>query len=381
MFINHLIGDKSRLNKPLLGLWCLIALLISCAGFQTPTPLPPAPPPTETPLPTPTPEPEVDFSLLITEFRHVSIASWRATLSGPFMHVVENEEQLQQVDFVSIEAFKRLAGLDLNENIALIIYQGEQPSSGYVIETERIMLKGDEAHVFVHFKSAFEVQGAVTMAATYPHQIVTVPKAQIPSHIQKFVLIANDEIITATNPEEAERLPFYIHEKEIPFSILATEDDMANFPGAANYGEEFTLGAFMYMVTSQDQIGEIDFVSPQAIDLLSDLDYAEQIAVIIHQGRQSTPGVGVETKGIFTSGYEIVVAAHFRPLAYPGETQPLPSSITYPYQIITAQKRDIEVFRDIEAFDVGDFILVANTSGIIASTPEESVPWIIGDHP
>ena len=186
-------------------------LIVSCQPTPSPQPTPqPIPSPTQTLIPTP--ETEVNFSVLVTHNESSYLPRLEKNRNGfelgAFLFKVTSLSQARRVDFILPSALEKLSNLNYEEQIALIIHQGFQPSLGYGVETERLILVEDTIRVESHFKSPFEADTGsgvqISPAVTFPYQIITIQKADLNSDVE-FILIANNELISAFTPEESTR--------------------------------------------------------------------------------------------------------------------------------------------------------------------------------
>lgn len=96
----------------------------------------------------------------------------------PWLIVMSQHEEVAQLDasFVAPEVLTQLRGLDFDKLLAIVVFQGRKPSTGWGIEVNRIEKKRDDVILDTHFQQLWERVGRDVV--TLPYHAITLQKTR-----------------------------------------------------------------------------------------------------------------------------------------------------------------------------------------------------------
>lgn len=161
----------------------------------------PIPPPTQTPTPTATPLPAPNQSTMTAgkslSFDILSNAVFSPGYDGniPNLRIIDSEDEISPVSKALLEEDQKLIrGIDFQSFFVVVIFQGEEPGTGYEVLTQSVTLLNNHM-MFINavFKEPKpgEASGAIV---THPYEIIKISKEGLSGEYQ-FVLTSNGRIM------------------------------------------------------------------------------------------------------------------------------------------------------------------------------------------
>jgi hypothetical protein len=116
----------------------------------------------------------------------------------PGIIIISNKEDVADLPAGSDEAIGILQELDYKQSFALIVFQGEQGTGGFVVTIERITRVGTTIHVYVQFHIP-KPEEEKTLVVTSPYHLVKIQKSGEWDQEFLFQLIVDDTIVASLN--------------------------------------------------------------------------------------------------------------------------------------------------------------------------------------
>jgi hypothetical protein len=198
--------SKDRMKTPIIifNLLLLALLVVACQAPQTiptpwSTPLPTPPTPVPTITPTPLSGVPVPFQTLMEAGK-----SWEPGFSHPAvgrsMHIIASQQDIRRFDWVQRDVWlETLREVDYSKRLAIVVFQGGTPSSGYTTEITRISRLNDIVYVEAEmrdpsFLNTDDFPFFAQDSPTFPYHVVTIEKEGLNDKMT-FILAANTEFL------------------------------------------------------------------------------------------------------------------------------------------------------------------------------------------
>lgn len=118
------------------------------------------------------------------------------------MYIIASQAEIQKLDWIPFDDwFEPLRSLDYSKHLAIVVFQGATPSTGYTTEIKRITIQNNIVYVeaemrdpsyFIVVDGLAGIEAVDTMAL--PYKVVTIDKEGLPGKLT-FVLAANTEFL------------------------------------------------------------------------------------------------------------------------------------------------------------------------------------------
>ena len=116
-------------------------------------------------------------------------------VSEPFIRIISNQTEVDASSgVISLSTLQKLQAIDFDNNVALIVHQGKQPTSGYSVEVQNLTQEKNTIKIYALFKRP-AAETPVTEIVTYPYQVVQVPRVNDSIDDYQFMVVVNDKIV------------------------------------------------------------------------------------------------------------------------------------------------------------------------------------------
>jgi len=112
----------------------------------------------------------------------------------PMLDVIAKEDEINALGgMISPESQAQLPSLDFSQYLAIAVFQGMKPSSGYSVEVTKVTRAGSTVIVYAHFTERDPRQFAQDIV-TSPYHLIQIQTSQLHGQVE-FVLNADGKVV------------------------------------------------------------------------------------------------------------------------------------------------------------------------------------------
>ncbi|MEM7536928.1 MAG: protease complex subunit PrcB family protein [Chloroflexota bacterium] len=283
-------------------------------------------------------------------------SGWEAL--SPHMTIIADPNDIDSVqELIPTTALESLNALDYSQHYAILVFQGQKSSNGSGIEVQainrlenRVMIESVTTKPSAHAHQ----RGAIE---TSSYHLVQVDRLYENGREIEFILSLDGQHVLTQTQTITDPYVFMTIERESQRAGWTEQDP------------------HLVIITNANEIDVLaNWVSPQALTALHDVDYNQSYVVAVFQGMKPTTDYGIEVYRLSHEGTQMVIhTAADWPYKFADSNSIPQDMITSPYHLIAVNRpstREMDPTDDEEMSQVDEveFVLAINSKVAMTRT-------------